>query len=127
MQLRSPASPASIRRLPGSPDLLAVYNDHSGQFKFEPKKRTPLVVAYSSDGGRTWPVRQVLEDDPTGWYCYTAIHYTGEGVLLACCASNQQLPHLSRLRHPLGAVVVVSHPDTGRQIARASGMQGRHP
>ena len=96
--LISPESPAGIKRLPKSDTLMAVYNDHSGQFKFEPNKRTPLVVAYSTDGGRTWPVRQVLEDDPTGWYCYTALHFTDEGVLLAYCASNQQLPHLSRLR-----------------------------
>jgi hypothetical protein len=54
----SPESPAGIRRLPKSDTLMAVYNDHSGQFKFEPRKRTPLVVAYSTDGGRTWPVRQ---------------------------------------------------------------------
>lgn len=96
--LASPESPAGIKRLPGSATLLAVFNDHSGQFPFEAKKRTPLVVAFSTDGGRTWPQRQVLEDDPTGWYCYTAIHFTDAGVLLAYCASNGSLPHLSRLR-----------------------------
>ena len=97
-ELKSPESPASIKRLPRSNALIAVYNDHSGQFKFEAKKRTPLVVAFSTDGGRTWPTRQVLEDDPTGWYCYIAMHFTDDGVLLAYCASNQKLPHLSRLR-----------------------------
>ncbi|HND63200.1 MAG TPA: sialidase family protein [Opitutaceae bacterium] len=96
--LQSPESPAGIKRLPGSSTLLAVYNDHSGRFPFQPGKRTPLVFAFSTDGGRTWPARQVLEDDPTGWYCYTAIHFTNEGVLLAYCASNGQLRHLSRLR-----------------------------
>ena len=97
-ELLSPESPAGIKRLPKSDALLAVFNDHSGRFPFQPKKRTPLVVAFSTDGGKTWPARQLLEDDPTGWYCYTAIHYTEAGVLLAYCASNQSLPHLSRLR-----------------------------
>lgn len=97
-ELASPESPAGIKRLPGSATLMAVFNDHSGRFPFEAKKRTPLVVAFSTDGGRTWPQRQLLEDDPTGWYCYTAMHFTDAGVLLAYCASNGSLPHLSRLR-----------------------------
>ncbi|MDB6125561.1 MAG: Sialidase [Pedosphaera sp.] len=81
--LKSPTSPASIKRLPGSSDLLAIYNDHSGDFLFTKGKRTPLVAAISSDDGRSWPVRKILEDDPQGAYCYTAIHFTGDAVLLA--------------------------------------------
>jgi sialidase-1 len=99
-ELKSPESPAGVKRLPRSDTLMVVFNDHSGRFPFPMpgNQRTPLVVAFSTDGGRTWPLRQLLEDDPTGWYCYTAIHFTDVGVLLAYCASNQQLPHLSRLR-----------------------------
>ncbi|MCD6049023.1 MAG: glycosyl hydrolase repeat-containing protein, partial [Verrucomicrobia bacterium] len=41
--LASPVSPASIKRLPGSDKLLAVYNDHSGKFPFPKDKRTPLI------------------------------------------------------------------------------------
>ena len=80
--LKSPLSPASIKRLPGSADLLAVFNDHSGAFPFPEGKRTPLVAAISSDSGRTWPVRKLLEDDPNGVYCYTAIHFVEGAVLL---------------------------------------------
>ena len=80
--LKSPLSPASIKRLPGSADLLAVFNDHSGAFPFPRGKRTPLVAAISSDDGSTWPLRKVLEDDPNGRYCYTAIHFTESAVLL---------------------------------------------
>ena len=65
-ELKSPAGPASIKRLPGSADLLALYNDHSGQFPFPPKKRNPLVAAISSDGGKTWPQRKLIESDPGG-------------------------------------------------------------
>jgi Neuraminidase (sialidase) len=99
-ELKSPESPAGIKRVPGTSTLMAIYNDHSGRFPLpQPlNKRTPLVVAFSTDGGVTWPTRQAIEDDPTGWYCYTAIHFTDEGVLLAYCATNPPLAHLSRLR-----------------------------
>jgi hypothetical protein len=96
--LQSPASPASIKRLPGSSDLLALYNDHSGRFPFPKGKRSPLVAAISSDGGKTWPRRKLLEGDPDGWYCYTAIHFTEDAVLLAYCAGDPKVGHLNRLR-----------------------------
>src|ERR1035437_4064705 len=97
-ELQSPASPASIKRLPGSSDLLALYNDHSGRFPFPKGKRSPLVAAISSDGGKTWPRRKLLEGDPDGWYCYTAIHFTEDAVLLAYCAGDPKVGHLNRLR-----------------------------
>ena len=97
-ELQSPASPASIKRLPGSSDLLALYNDHSGRFPFPKGKRSPLVAAISSDGEETWPRRRLVEDDQAGWYCYTAIHFTEEAVLLAYCAGDPKVGHLNRLR-----------------------------
>ena len=98
-ELQSPVSPASIRRIPGSNDLLALYNDHSGKFPIPKGKRTPLVAAISSDGGRTWPVRKLIEGDPDGWYCYTAIHFVGDTVLLGHCAGDSKLgTHLATLR-----------------------------
>jgi hypothetical protein len=88
MALRSPAAPASIMRLPNSPDLLAVYVDYSGQFPFELtpstyRGRNPLVAAVSSDNGATWQTRQLLESDPQRDYCYVAIHYTKDAALFA--------------------------------------------
>jgi len=96
--VESPLSPASIKRLPGSADLLAIYNDHSGRFPFPKGKRSPLVAAISKDGGRTWPARTRLEEDPDGWYCYTAIHFTGDAVLLGYCAGDSKVGGLNRLR-----------------------------
>ncbi|MCX6898520.1 MAG: sialidase family protein [Verrucomicrobia bacterium] len=96
--LKSPVSPASIERLPGSSDLLAVFNDHSGAFEFTKGKRTPLVTAISSDGGKTWLHRKLIESDPDGWYCYTAIHFTDDAVLLAYCAGDPKVGGLNRLR-----------------------------
>jgi hypothetical protein len=97
-ELQSPVSPASIKRLPGSDDLLAIYNDHSGKFPFPEGKRTPLVAAISSDGGKSWPLRKVIESDPEGWYCYTAIHFVGDTVLLGYSAGDTKVGRLNRLR-----------------------------
>ncbi len=49
--LKSPCSPASIKRLPGSSDLLAIYNDHSGDFPFPKNKRTVEI----------WPARTDID------------------------------------------------------------------
>jgi sialidase-1 len=96
--LQSPESPASIKRLPGSAELLAIFNDHSGQFTFPKGKRAPLVAAISRDGGKTWPRHRLIEKDPEGWYCYTAIHFTVDAVLLAYCAGDVKVGGLNRLR-----------------------------
>lgn len=97
--LASPVSPASIRRIPGSSDLLCLHNDHSGQFPFKKGFRTPLVASLSKDDGRTWTGHRLLEGDPDGWYCYTAIHYVGDSVLLAYCAGDStKRSHLNHLR-----------------------------
>lgn len=96
--LASPTSPASIKRIPGTSRLLAVYNDHSGKFPFPKGKRTPLVAAVSDDGGTTWHSHKALETDPDGWYCYSAIHFTGDHVVLAYCAGDKIVGGLNRLR-----------------------------
>lgn len=96
--LQSPTSPASIKRIPGSNDLLAIWNDHSGQFPQAKGKRTPLVAGISSDGGKTWPNRKLLEGDLDGWYCYTAIQFVKDAVLLAYCAGDAKVGGLNRLR-----------------------------
>lgn len=97
-ELKSPNGPTSIKRLPGSNDLLAIYNDHSGRFPFPPKKRNPFVAAISSDGGKTWPHRKLIESDPDGLYHYTAIHFVGDAVLLGYCAGDSKVGALNRLR-----------------------------
>ena len=96
-EMKSPVSPASIKRLPHSDSLLAVYNVHSGKFSYPQGKRTPLVAAVSSDNGKSWPIRKEIEGDPQGWYCYTAIHFVDHAVLLAYCAGYPG-HHLDRLR-----------------------------
>lgn len=97
-EMKSPNGPASIKRLPNSTDLLAIYNDHSGKFPFPAKKRNPFVAAISKDGGKTWPQRKLIESDPDGLYHYTAIHFVGDAMLIGYCAGDSKVGALNRLR-----------------------------
>ncbi len=85
----SPLSPATIERIPQTGDLLLVWNDHEHVDEAHRGKRTPLCVAVSRDDGKTWVHTKTLEDDPDGWYCYTAMAFSGEHVLLGHCAGNR--------------------------------------
>lgn len=125
LTLRSPAAPASIVRLPDSPDLLAVYVDYSGQFPFRLTSRTysgrtPLVAATSADGGATWQVRQLLENDPQRDYCYTAIHFTADSALFAYWAGSSVpgQPGLMCIRR-VGLARLTAPPDALAVRARA--------
>jgi hypothetical protein len=92
--LISPVSPASIKRIPDTGDLLCFYNDHSGRYEYTEGLRTPLVAAISKDNGETWPVSRLIEDYPQGHYCYTAIEFVEDGkyVLIGYCSGHRDDP-----------------------------------
>src|SRR6185312_15398954 len=82
--LVSPQSPATIKRVPSTGDLLCVWNDHAGMAP-RPRcasQRTPLKIAISHDEGLTWGDVRTLEDNPQGFYCYIAAEFVGEHLLL---------------------------------------------
>ncbi len=80
------ASPASIERIPSTGDLLLVWNNGDDPLAAnKPVGRRPFSAAISKDEGATWEHVQNLGTDPQGWYCYTAIEFVGEHVLLAHC------------------------------------------
>ncbi|MBN2313478.1 MAG: exo-alpha-sialidase [Sedimentisphaerales bacterium] len=96
--LASPLSPATIERNPWTGDLICVWNDHSGVHPYPKGRRTPLCLAVSKDEGATWSQSQILEDNPDGWYCYTAMAFVKERLLLAYCAGDKQVGGLNRLK-----------------------------
>jgi hypothetical protein len=94
-RFRSPCSPLSIKRVPRSGDLLAVWNDQADQGEAASSAshplswgRTPLAAALSADDGKTWSSPRLLEDDPDRGFCYVAIHFTDDAVLLAYCCGQ---------------------------------------
>jgi hypothetical protein len=97
----SPCSPMSVKRAPGGA-LLSVWNPIPAyqtrglnSYNFA---RTPMVAAVSHDNGKSWSQPLTIEDAPGG-YCYTAIHFEQEHVLLAYCAGGPEDEScLARLR-----------------------------
>jgi hypothetical protein len=85
----SPLSPMSVKRIPATGDLLALWNDHSGRFPFDRDDpgRQPLAGAISRDEGRTWENHRLVEGDLSRGYHYTAIFFPDDrNVLLGYCA-----------------------------------------
>ena len=110
--IMSPCSPATLRRIPITGDILMVWNDHAGdRAKFE-QKRTPLTTAVSRDEGQTWTNVKVLEDDPDGWYCYTSALFVEDRVILAYCAGNKDIGGLNLLQVTNVDVEWLLHPPT---------------
>ena len=96
--LASPLSPASIERIPWTGDLLCLWNDHSGVHPYPAGRRTPLCLAVSKDEGATWSTSQIIEGNPDGWYCYTAMTFVKDRLLLAYCAGDKKVGGLNRLK-----------------------------
>lgn len=101
----SPNSPLSIKRLPGSAQLLAIWNPapayETRELRAPGGDRTPLVLAVGPGPTGKWTPARVIDGpgEPTAGYSYTAIHFTGESVLLAYCAGGEaDRNRLTRLR-----------------------------
>ncbi|TWT65325.1 sialidase family protein [Allorhodopirellula solitaria] len=79
-------SPASIERIPSTGDLLLVWNNGDDPLaSAKPVGRRPFTVAISRDEGSTWQRVQNIGTDPQGWYCYTAIEFADDHVVLGHC------------------------------------------
>ncbi len=87
--IKSPISPASIERIPSTGDLLLVWNNNDDSNPETKGERTPLTMAISKDEGKTWTNVKNIQDDPDGWYCYIAIHFVNDDILLSYCAGSQ--------------------------------------
>lgn len=96
MGIASPNSPATIERIPTTGDLMLVWNNHAHLGVHERKLRTPYTVAVSRDEGMSWQHVKNLMDDPNGWYCYTALMFVGDHVLLGHCAGDRRTGGLNR-------------------------------
>lgn len=74
--LRGTCSPAIVRRIPGTDDVLAVWTNSYGE-------RTPLVSAVSSDGGKTWKHLKLLEQSCYHSYGYVSCTFVGDRAVFS--------------------------------------------
>jgi len=81
--VRSPESPATLRRVPATGDLLLVWNDTYDAKAGHGGKRTPLTAAVSTDEGSTWSQLRQLETRDDESYAYTSLIFDRDRALLS--------------------------------------------
>lgn len=94
-QFTSPNSPLSMKRVPECGHLLAVWNPVPNFLTRDTDPvfagRTPLIGAVSKDEGESWQSHFAVEtEEDKGGFCYTAIHFVQDAVLLAYCAGGPE-------------------------------------
>ena len=93
--VRSPESPATLRRIPATGDLLLVWNPVYDAGAGHGGKRTPLVAAVSTDEGRTWSAPRTLEDRTDQEYAYTSLAFFEHRVLLSYYVADNSTGRIS--------------------------------
>jgi sialidase-1 len=93
--VRSPESPATLRRIPASGDLLLVWNPDYDAAASHGGKRTPLVAAISTDEGRSWTARRTLEERTDQEFAYTSVTFFERRVLLSYYVADDSTDRIS--------------------------------
>jgi sialidase-1 len=95
LPVNSPESPATIRRVPATGDLLLIWNNTHQAGAGHGGKRTPLTTAISSDDGRTWRHIRNLEERPDEAYAYTSVTFHRDRVLFTYYVADDKSGRLS--------------------------------
>jgi sialidase-1 len=92
--LRSPESCPDLTRIPGTGDLLMVWNNspYDPAFRSHFGKRSPLTAAVSCDEGRTWQHVRDIEDDPGRAFSNPGCRFTSEGRAIVNYWTCEYLP-----------------------------------
>ncbi|MCC7349337.1 MAG: exo-alpha-sialidase [Phycisphaerales bacterium] len=79
--LKAPESCPELVNLPDSDDLLIVWNNSEYDMKFGSHygKRSPLTLAVSKDGAKTWSAPKNVVDDPKRCYTNPVIYFMRSG------------------------------------------------
>ena len=88
MDLTAPESPATIKRIPMTGDLLMIWNNTYEEGADHGGKRNPLTSAISRDEGKTWEHFRNVETDPRYTYAYTSVTFVGEEALMTYYAGE---------------------------------------
>lgn len=92
--LVAPLSPAVIKKIPGTDELLAIWNHDAG-------RRNPFNIAVLSPDAKTILVEKTLDfsGDDSHWFCYPALYFLDNGdFLVAYCAGERRIVGLNATR-----------------------------
>lgn len=78
----SSLAPTYITRMPGSDDLLMIWNPAWNPDARISGIRTVLAAAISKDGGRTWGFPKAIETNPNLWSEYPGVTFDGDAALV---------------------------------------------
>jgi sialidase-1 len=95
LDVKAPETPATLRRIPATGDLVLIWNNTYQSGAGHGGKRTPLTAAVSSDEGHTWTNVRNLESDSDRTYAYTSLVFSGERALLSYWESGPEAGMLS--------------------------------
>ncbi len=82
MELISPESPATLKRIPLTGDLLMIWNNNPEAETNYGARRAPLTSAISDDEGKSWRNFRNIEPDSGHTYAYTSVAFVGEVVVM---------------------------------------------
>ena len=93
--VKAPESPATLRRIPSTGDLLLIWNNNYQPGAGHGGLRTPLTAAVSSDEGRTWTNVRNLESRAGQTYSYTSLFFVGPRAVISYYVSDQKTGRVS--------------------------------
>lgn len=79
-ELKSPESPALVKRIPSTGDLLVLWNNVASRTNWP---RTPLTAAISRDEGRTWTNFRNVDNRSDFDAAYPSVSFVGDEALIA--------------------------------------------
>jgi len=77
--LKSPESPAIVKRIPSTGDLLVLWNNVASKSNWP---RTPLTAAISKDDGKTWEHLNDIDNRPDWDAAYPSVTFVGDEALV---------------------------------------------
>ena len=97
--IQAPESPATLRRIPATGDLLLIWNNTYTPAAGHGGRRTPLAAAISRDDGQTWQNIRNLEFRQDESYAYTSLIFVQDRAVLSYYVAGGKTGfHSSRFR-----------------------------
>jgi hypothetical protein len=92
--LTAPESCPELTRIPGTSDLLMIWNNsYDPKFRSHFGKRSPLTAAVSKDHGKTWQHVRDIETSPTRAFSNPGCRFTRDGRAIINYWTCEYLPN----------------------------------